>query len=129
MQVKWLLLNLYNIMTNTITIDAEGKVLGRVASVVAKALSGKGSPEYARNIEPTIRVNIINVGKTKMTEKRMQETLHERYSGYPGGLTKSTNANIVSKKGFTELYKLAIYNMLPNNKLRPLAMKRLTITE
>ncbi len=59
----------------------------------------------------------------------MKETLHERYSGYPGGFKTDTNARVIEKKGWKGLYELAVYGMLPSNKLRPLMMKRLTITE
>ncbi len=116
-------------MTTTHTIDATDKVLGRVASQAAKILMGKTTPDYVANKVADVKVVITNVGKTKMSEKRMLETLHERYSGYPGGFRQLNNANIVAKKGFAELYRLAVYNMLPNNKLRPLMMKRLTISE
>ena len=116
-------------MTKVHTIDAEGKVLGRTASEVAKILMGKDMPDYAPNKVADVKVNLINVGKTKTTEKRTKETKHERYSGRPGGLRFATNEEIISKKGFAELYRLAIYNMLPTNKLRPLMMKHLTIKE
>jgi len=116
-------------MTTVHTIDAEGKVLGRVASAAAKALMGKTSPEYTANKVADVRVYIKNASKTKVTEKRMKETLHETYSGQPGGFKLKTNAKIIEKKGWVGLYELAVYGMLPSNKLRPLMMKRLTITE
>ena len=113
-------------MKTTFTIDAKGKTLGRVASAAAKALMGKMSPDYAPNIVPKVIVTIENAQLTKMTEKRMKETLHERYSGYPGGLKMATNAKIIEGKGVKELYRLAVYNMLPANKLRTGMMKNLT---
>jgi len=116
-------------MATTHTIDASGKVFGRVASAAAKALMGKNSPDYVANKVADVRVYITNAGATKMSERRMKETLHERYSGYPGGFKQDTNQKIVDKKGWKGLYELAVYGMLPNNKLRPLMMKRLTITE
>ncbi len=116
-------------MTTTYTIDAEGKTLGRVASAVAKALMGKNTPDYVANQVADVRVNLINAGKTQMSERRMKETLHERYSGFPGGLKTATNEEIITKKGWSALYELAVYGMLPSNKLRPLMMKRLTITD
>jgi large subunit ribosomal protein L13 len=118
-----------NTNTTKISIDAEGKALGRVASVVAKALMGKDRPDYTANVAPKVKVEITNASKTKMSEKRMLETLHERYSGFPGGLKFASNKEILEKKGVAELYRLAIYNMLPANKLRPLMMKNLTIKE
>ena len=116
-------------MTTTYTTDAEGKTLGRVASAVAKALMGKNTPDYVANQVADVRVNLINASKTLMSERRMKETLHERYSGFPGGLKTATNEEIITKKGWGALYELAVYGMLPSNKIRPLMMKRLTITD
>ena len=116
-------------MTTTHTIDAEGKTFGRVASAAAKFLMGKTTPDYVANKVGDGKVTIINASKTKMSEARMNTTLHERYSGFPGGFKTATNAEIIAKKGWGALYELAVYGMLPPNKLRPLMMKRLTITE
>lgn len=116
-------------MNTTHKFDATDKVFGRVASAAAKALMGKTSPDYVANKVADVRVYITNASKTKMSERRMKETLHERYSGYPGGFKQDTNEKIVKNKGWKGLYELAVYGMLPPNKLRPLMMKRLTITE
>lgn len=116
-------------MTTTYTIDASGKVFGRVASEAAKNLMGKNLPDYQANKVAQVIVVITNASKTKMSEKRMNETLHERYSGQPGGFKKETNAKILEKKGWAGLYELAVYGMLPANKLRPLMMKNLTIKD
>lgn len=116
-------------MTTTHTIDAKGITFGRVASAAAKALQGKNSPDYVANQVADVHVEIVNAKLTKMSERRMQETLHERYSGYPGGFKQDTNAKIVEKKGWAGLYELAIYGMLPSNKLRPLMLKNLKVTE
>ncbi len=111
------------------TINAEGKVLGRVASQCAKILMGKTTPDYVANKVADVSVVIENASKTKMTEKRMRGTIHERYSGAPGGFKTHTNEEIIAKKGWKELYTLAVHGMLPDNKLRPLMMKRLKIKE
>jgi large subunit ribosomal protein L13 len=116
-------------MTTTHTIDATDKTFGRIASEAAKILMGKTTPDYTANKVADVKVTIINASKTKMSERRMNETLHERYSGQPGGFRTSTNRDIVTKKGWASLYELAVYGMLPSNKLRPLMMKHLTITE
>lgn len=114
---------------NTHTIDATGKSLGRVASAAAKILLGKQSTDYTRNKTADVKVVITNASKAKFTEKKLRDTLHERYSGYPGGLKQLSAALVADKKGFSELFKLAVYGMLPGNKLRPLRMKNLTVTE
>jgi len=111
------------------TIDATGKTLGRVASATAKILMGKTTADYVANKVADVSVVIENASKTKMTEKRRLETLHEHHTGYPGGLRFQTNDKIIKSKGWAELYKLAVQGMLPANKLRPLMMKRLTIKE
>jgi len=116
-------------MTKVHTIDATGIVLGRVASAAAKALMGKTDPSYTANKVSDVRVYIKNAGKTKMSERRMKETLHETYSGQPGGFKTKTNEKIIGTKGWKGLYELAVFGMLPSNKLRPLMMKRLTITD
>jgi large subunit ribosomal protein L13 len=116
-------------MSTTYTIDAKGKSLGIVASATAKALMGKNTPDYVPNKISDVLVVIINASLTKMTERRMNETLHETYSGQPGGFKTKTNAKILEVKGWKGLYELAVYGMLPSNKLRPLMMKRLTIKD
>jgi len=116
-------------MTTIYKIDASGKVFGRVASEAAKDLMGKKLPDYVANKVADVSVVIVNASKTKMTERRKNETLHERYSGQPGGFKTETNAKILEKKGWSALYELAVYGMLPQNKLRSLMMKRLTIKD
>lgn len=116
-------------MTKVHKIDATGKTLGRVASAAAKALMGKTEVDYAANKVADVEVHIENASKTKMSEKRLNETLHETYSGQPGGFKVKTNSKIMEKKGWAGLYELAVYGMLPNNKLRSQMMKRLTITD
>lgn len=116
-------------MTKIHTIDATEKTLGRVSSAAAKILMGKTTPDYVANKVADVSLVIENVSKTRMTEKRKEETLHSRYSGYPGGLKFESNAKILKNKGWEELYRMAIRGMLPANKLRPLMMKRLTIKE
>lgn len=115
--------------TNTYTIDASGITLGRVASKAAKVLIGKESTDYARNEVADVKVEIINASKVKYSLKKLTETNHERYSGYPGGLKFLTAEQIKNKKGFGELLKLAVHGMIPRNKLRERRMKNLKVTE
>lgn len=116
-------------MTKIYTIDASGKILGRVASEAANYLMAKNQVDFVKNKVADVKVEIINASKTKASEKRVKETQHERYSGFPGGLKFATNEKIIEKKGWAGLYELAVYGMLPNNKLRAQMMKRLKITE
>lgn len=111
------------------TIDATNKAIGRTASEVAVLLMGKNNPSFEKNILSDNKVTIINASKIKMTEKKAREVLHEKYSGYPGGFTQKSISQLIEKKGYGELFKLAVYGMLPQNKLRAKMMKNLTITE
>jgi large subunit ribosomal protein L13 len=116
-------------MNTNYTIDAEGKTLGRVASEVAKSLMGKKLPDYVSNKVSNVKVTVINVSKTKTSPIKLEKTLHEKYSGQPGGFKLMSNQEIIDKKGWKNLYELAIYGMLPNNKLRPKMMKNLEIKD
>ncbi len=116
-------------MSTTYTIDASGKSLGVTASAAAKILMGKNLPDYVPNKVADVQVVITNAKLTKMSERRLNDTLHETYSGQPGGFKTKTNAKILDIKGWKGLYELAVYGMLPANKLRPKMMKRLTIKD
>ncbi len=111
------------------TINAEGKRIGRVASEAAKILMGKQSASYAANKVADVSVVITNVSKADISEKKKLEKTYARYSGYPGGLKKPTMAKIISKKGVSEIFRMAVKGMLPKNKLTPRIMKNLTVKE
>lgn len=111
------------------TIDATEKTLGRTASAAAVLLMGKNDPSFEKNEVSTNKVEIINASQTAISEKKLKSVFHETYSGYPGGLKYKSVEEVIAKKGYEELYKLAIYGMLPPNKLRPRMMKNLIIKE
>ena len=112
---------------NTKTIDASGKVLGRVASEVAISLMGKDKASFERERYSGSAVKVTNAGKIRITVKKLEELSHARYSGYPGGLKVTRGSFTVKTKGMQELLRLAIYRMLPGNKLRREMMKNLKI--
>lgn len=111
------------------TIDATGKTIGRIATEAATLLMGKNTPDFQKNTVAPHKVLITNASKVRITAKKMKTVEHNRYSGYPGGFVSETIEEIVSHKGYAEIFKLAVYGMLPGNKLRPIMMKNLTITE
>jgi large subunit ribosomal protein L13 len=110
-------------------IDAEEKTLGRVASVVAANLIGKTSVSFERHIYSGFKVKVINASKLKITAKKLEEIYHTRYSGYRGGLRILKGTETAEKKGLKELIKLAVYHMLPGNKLRKEMMKNLVVVD
>lgn len=108
-------------------IDAQGKRLGTVASEAAHKLMGKHEPTFSKHAPVAHQVKIVNASKLSLTEKKPKQKTYQRYSGYPGGLKSLTMNQIIEKKGHAEVLRLAVYGMLPRNRQRPLAMKRLTI--
>ncbi|HCY17594.1 MAG: 50S ribosomal protein L13 [Candidatus Nomurabacteria bacterium GW2011_GWF2_35_12] len=110
-------------------INAEGKTLGRVASEIAFLLMGKTRASFERHIYSGLKVKVINASKIKITVKKLEEIYHTRYSGYRGGLRILKGTETVEKKGLKELIKLAVYHMLPGNKLRKEMMKNLKIED
>ncbi len=117
------------IENNTHTIDATGQSLGRIASSVAALLTNKNSVNFVKNKIENISVIVMNAGKIKVTGNKLNELLHKRYSGYPGGLKEVTIGKVAAKKGYTELLKHSVYGMLPKNRLQDERMKNLTVTE
>lgn len=115
--------------SKTYTIDAKGKSLGRIASETAKLLMGKNAADFTKNVKPLVSIKIEHVKGLKITEKKMEQTMHERYTGYPGGFSLHPLKEIIEKKGHAEALRLAIYGMLPGNKLRARMMKRVEITD
>jgi large subunit ribosomal protein L13 len=110
-------------------IDAQNKKLGRVATEAAVLLMGKNTPEFARNIVPDVEVEIINVGKADIKEKKKLEKFYLTYSGHPGGQRNETLDKLIERKGITEAFKRAVKGMLPDNKLKARMLTKLTITE
>ena len=110
------------------TIDAKGKKLGRIATDAASHLMGKHLTNFAKNTVADIEVEIVNAGLLDISAKKLQQSKHLRYSGYPGGLKERTLQEVIDKKGYEEVVRKAVYGMIPGNRLRPELMKRLTIT-
>ena len=111
------------------TIDANDRTLGRVASEVAMSLMGKTKATFERNKYSGFPVKVINASKLRITQKKLEEIFHTRYSGIPGGLRVLKGTETAEKRGFKELIKLATYQMLPDNKLRRTMMKNLRIED
>ncbi|MCX6701969.1 MAG: 50S ribosomal protein L13 [Candidatus Zambryskibacteria bacterium] len=111
------------------TLDAENKKIGRIATQAAEYLMGKNLPTFKRNSIPEIIVEIKNVSKASIDEKKKSQKTYSRYSGYPGGLKQPTMEQIIAKKGYSEIFREAVSGMLPKNKLRTKMMKNLIIAE
>ena len=110
-----------------ITIDAKNKTLGRVASAAAKALLGKHSASFAKNVVATDGVTIINASKVQITGDKAKDKEYIRYSGYPGGQKIETYNMLTARSSHGEAIRRAVLGMLPKNRLQDKRIKQLTI--
>lgn len=110
-------------------IDATGKSLGRIATEAATVLMGKHTAAFARNKVGGEETKIINASKLRLSGTKRDDKVYSRYTGYPGGLKQETFTELTKRRGNREALRLAIYGMLPGNRLRPSRMKLLTIEE
>ena len=97
-------------------VDAEGLILGRMASEVAKVLRGKYKTNFTPHADCGDYVVIINASKVIMTGNKMEKREIFSYTGYPGGQKRTTPLEMIAKDG-TSVVKHAIKGMLPKNKL------------
>lgn len=110
-------------------IDATNRTIGRIASEAASMIMGKNNATFARNVMPNVTVTITNASKIKIPLKKMTEKEYYRFSGYPGGRKSETLAEVITKKGYSEVFERAVYGMLPKNKLRQRMMKNLKVID
>ena len=99
-----------------VLIDAEGQVLGRLATTVARLLRGKTKPNYTPHVDCGDNVVIINADKVKLTGLKMDDKVYYSHSGYPGGQSETTPRKLLAKKPAAVVEK-AIRGMLPKNRL------------
>lgn len=107
-------------------VDAEGRVLGRLASRVASILMGKEKPTYADFLDCGDFVIVVNAEKVRLTGKKLSDKLYYRHSGYPGGLKQMTAAEVLEKHP-ERLIRSAVKGMLPRNKLGRQMLSKLKI--
>jgi len=110
----------------THSIDATGKVLGRLASEIAVLLRGKHKPSFVPYKDMGDFVVVKNVAKLRFTGKKMEKKKYYRHSGYLGGL-KEIPLKKIFEKTPTKVLKMAVFGMLPKNKLRAGQIKRLKV--
>lgn len=107
-------------------IDAEGKVLGRLASEIATILSGKNKPIYTPHVDTGDFVIVINADKVKLTGKKLENKEYIYHTGYPGGL-KRVSYEVMMKEKPEKVIELAVKGMLPKNRLGRKMFKKLKV--
>jgi len=96
--------------------DANGEVLGRLASRVASALRGKGRPSFSPHTDGGDFVVIVNAEKIRLTGSKLTDKIYVRHSGYPGGIRRASAGELLSKNP-SRVLREAVEGMLPKNRL------------
>ena len=107
-------------------IDAEGQILGRLASRAARILTGKDKPIYTPFLDTGDHVIVINAEKVKLTGKKLTDKMYRYHTGYPGGLKETTAGTLLSKEP-GKLVREAVIGMLPKTKLGRAMRKKLKV--
>jgi large subunit ribosomal protein L13 len=107
-------------------INADGKVLGRLATEISILLRGKKNPQYIGFMDSGDFVIVINAEKIKVTGKKMEQKKYYSHSGYPGGLKEKTLEELLEKKP-EEVIRKAVWGMVPKNKLGRAVYKKLKV--
>jgi large subunit ribosomal protein L13 len=107
-------------------VDAEGVVLGRLATEVARVLRGKHKPVFAPHLDVGDHVVIVNADKVVLTAGKADRKTIYRHSGYPGGIKSQTYADLLERKP-TEAVRRTVKGMLPKNRLGRKMMKKLKV--
>ena len=109
-----------------ILIDAEGLVLGRLASIIASRLRGKHKPSFTPHMDCGDNVIVINADKVQLTGKKRQENYYW-HTGYPGGIKSLTKEQILDGEYPERVLTLAVKRMLPGNRLSRNIMTNLRV--
>jgi large subunit ribosomal protein L13 len=111
---------------NWFVVDANDKVLGRLATEIAKRLRGKHKPEYTPHVDTGDFIIVINAEKVRVTGRKRTDKMYYRYSGYPGGL-KSINFEKLMKKAPERIIQFAVKRMLPKGPLGRAMFRKLKV--
>lgn len=97
-------------------IDAQGMVLGRMASEIAKILRGKNKPIFTPNADAGDFVIVVNARGIRLTGKKLEKKIYYRHTDYPGGIRERSAAKMLAEKP-EDVIRLAVKGMMPKNRL------------
>ena len=109
---------------NWYVVDASGKVLGRLASEIARRLRGKHKPEFTPHVDTGDYIVVLNVDKLRVTGRKAQNKIYHRHTGYPGGIY-STNFTKLQARHPDRVLRLAVKGMLPKGPLGYAMIKKM----
>jgi large subunit ribosomal protein L13 len=111
---------------NWFVVDAQGVVLGRLATRIARMLIGKDKANYTPHLDCGDHVVVINAERVKLTGNKIDQKIYRHHSGYPGGL-KEIPIRVMLQRRPEEVVREAVLGMLPKNKLRARRAKKLRV--
>jgi large subunit ribosomal protein L13 len=107
-------------------VNAEGKILGRLSTELAKILKGKNKPIYTPHVDTGDFVIVVNAGKVTLTGNKLKDKIYYHHTGYPGGIREVSAEKLLAKKP-TEMIRMAVRGMLPKNSLGRQMLRKLKI--
>ncbi|MGH8738288.1 MAG: 50S ribosomal protein L13 [Burkholderiales bacterium] len=107
-------------------VDAQGKVLGRLAARIAARLRGKHKPEYTPHVDTGDYIVVVNAAQIRVTGKKAEDKKYYRHTGYPGGIRETNFAKLHAKYPGRVLQK-AVKGMLPKGPLGYAMLKKLKV--
>jgi len=107
-------------------VDAQGQVLGRLASRIALVLRGKTKPVFTPHLDTGDFVVVVNAAQVRLTGRKLDQKFYYRHSGYPGGLKTTTARHLLQRKP-EEVLRHAVRGMLPKNSLGRHLLKKLKV--
>jgi large subunit ribosomal protein L13 len=107
-------------------VDAQGKVLGRLASQIATRLRGKHKPQYTPHVDTGDYIVVVNASKLRVTGRKAENKIYYRHTEYPGGLRETNFAKLQAKKP-ERVLQLAVKGMLPKGPLGYAMLRKLKV--
>ncbi len=107
-------------------VNAEGKILGRLATKLADVLRGKTRPTFTPHMDTGDFVVVVNAEKIALTGKKMKDKIYYHYTGHPGGIRAMSAEKLLAKKP-TEMIRIAVKGMLPKNSLGRQVIRKLKV--
>jgi len=107
-------------------VDASGKVLGRLASEIARRLRGKHKPEFTPHVDTGDYIVVVNADKLRVTGRKAQNKIYHRHSGYPGGIFSESFAKLHARQP-ERVLKFAVKGMLPKGPLGYAMLKKMKV--
>ena len=107
-------------------VNAEGKVLGRLAVGVANVLRGKHKPTYTPHVDTGDFIVVVNARKVRLTGRKLKNKTYYHYTGYPGGIKEMSAEKLLAKKP-AEMFRVAVKGMLPKTSLGRQMLQKLKV--